>query len=94
MVFAPGVPGRCCWLRMDAEGRETCGHDLGSAPKDRSLHPGGNVWAGLGGSEVGEGSLKIRARPGSPFQRVFGISGKCRESSLEEEDQRSKAADE
>lgn len=59
MVFAPGVPGRCCWLRMDAEGRETSGHDLGSAPKDRSLHPGGDVWAGFGGAEAGEGSLLV-----------------------------------
>lgn len=57
MVFTPGVPGRCYLLRMDAEGRETCRHDLDSAPKDSSLHPGGNVWAGLGGAEVGEGSL-------------------------------------
>lgn len=32
---------------MDAEGRETSGHDLGSAPKDRSLHPGGMSGLGL-----------------------------------------------
>lgn len=100
MVFAPGVSGRCCWLHMDAEGRKISGHDLGSAPKYRSLHSGGDVWAGLGGAEAGEGGLlvswKIKARPGSPFQLegFCGSSRKCRESSREEEDQRSKAMDE
>lgn len=44
---------------MDAVRRKTCGHDLGSAPKDRSLHPGGDVWAGLGCAEAREGSLLV-----------------------------------
>lgn len=57
MGFASGVPGRCSL--MDAVSRETCEHDLGSAPKDRSLHPSGDVWAGLGGAEAGEGSLLV-----------------------------------